>query len=131
MEELTSEQKVALLRTLAKEFKERWAQYKDGGLPYEDQFNSWEKDGYQWKWEVNNRYNMIYLATVFRRDDDWDNATFSICTSIEGEPFIKIETPATDEALDGATKSLVEWIKKEILVKFKDDDIDTHIFVPN
>ena len=130
MEELTSKQKVALLRTLAEEFKKRWALYKSGGQQ-DDQLVKWETDGWQWRWEVNNRYNMIYLATVLRRDNDWDNVTFSICTSIEGGPFINIEAPITDEAMDRATKSLVKWIKKEILVNFNDDDIDTHIFVAN
>lgn len=45
MEEVNSKQKNALLRELIKEFKERWAQYKDGGLPYENQLIEWETDG--------------------------------------------------------------------------------------
>lgn len=46
MEKLTSKQKNALLRALVKEFKERWTQYKDGGLRYGNQLIKWETDGW-------------------------------------------------------------------------------------
>ena len=124
MEEVNSKQKNALLRALIKEFKERWAQYKDGGLPYEDQFDSWEKDGWQWKWEVDTKYYMLYLAVEPLGEHDEDEITFGISVGAGSEPFIEIEAPVTYKALDRATKSLVKWIKKELLVIYKNDDIE-------
>lgn len=123
MEELTSKQKNALLRAMIKEFKERWAQYKDGGLPYEDQFDSWEKDGWQWKWEVHTKYYMLYLTAKQPGEHDEDEIVFGISVGA-GSPFIEIEAPVSGEALDRATKSLVKWIKKELLVIYKNDDIE-------
>lgn len=120
---MTSKQKNALLRAMIKEFKERWAQYKDGGLPYEDQFDSWEKDGWQWEWEVNTKYYMLYLAAEPPGEHDEDDITFGITVGARS-PFIEIEAPITYKDLDRATKSLVEWIKKELLVIYKDDDIE-------
>lgn len=70
---------------------------------------------------------MIYLSAELPGEYTWDDVKFSICVGIEEEPFIEIEAPVTDKALDRATGGLVKWIKKELLAKFKDDDIEIHL----
>ena len=126
MEEVNSKQKNAMLRALIKEFKERWTQYQSEGHQG-DQVIKWETDGWQWEWEVNNRYSMVYLAVELPGEYDWDTVKFSICVFADEEPTIEIEVPMTDKALNRATKSLVKWIKKEMLAGVDDNDIDMHI----
>ena len=78
----------------------------------------------QWKWEVDTKYYMLYLAAELPGEHNEDERTFGISVGAGSEPFIEIEAPVSDEALDRATKSLVKWIKKELLVIYKDDDIE-------
>ena len=126
MEEVNNKQKNALLRALIKEFKERWAQYKNGGHK-DSQIVKWETNGWQWEWEVNKRDGFIWASVELPGEYDWDTVKFSICVFADEEPSIEIEAPVTDKALERATGSLVKWIKKEILAIFKDDDIDMHM----
>ena len=126
MEEVNSKQKNAMLRALIKEFKERWVKYKSEEHQ-DNQVVKWGTDGWQWEWEVNKRNGFIWASVELPGEYDLDTVEFSICVFADEEPSIEIEAPVTYKALNRATKSLVKWIKKEILAGVDDDNIDMHI----